>query len=270
MSIVAITREMGSLGTFIGSEVAKRLSYEFIRQDITRDAAREYEVLEERLVAAVERRPGLFELVTQSARRYQAFVAAEVLQSTLRERVVVIGRWSTFLLRGIRHAVRVRVCAPLDVRVLRIVERLGVDHSEALRRIEASDAGIRARIRQVFDVEWSDSLLYDLTINTDRVTIETGADQILDLVRAPDFQPTEDSRRELENRALAARVRAALRASPETARVELVVQAHHGRVTLAGTVLSDAERQAAVQTAEGVNGVTALDDAIRVIRMPTQ
>ena len=270
MSIVAVTREIGSLGTFIGTEVAQRLAYDFIRQDITQEAAREYRVLEGRLVEAVEERPGLLEVVTHSARRYQAFVAAEVLDAALKERAVIIGRWSTFLLRGIRHAVRVRVCASLETRVERLMERLRVDREEALRRIRANDEGVRARIRQVFDAEWSDPLLYDLTISTDRVSLETGVGQILDLVRAPEFQPTEASRLELENRALAARVRAALKAHRDTAGVKVEVHAHRGRVRLAGTVGSEAELEAALRVARGAEGVKALEHGIAVIRMPAR
>lgn len=270
MSIVAITREIGSLGTYIGVEVAKRLSYEFIRQDITREAAREYQVLEEKLVDAVEERPGIFEVMSRSARRYQAFVAAEVLDAALKERVVIIGRWSTLLLRGIRHAVRVRVCASLETRVARIMERLAVDRAEALRRIQANDEGVRARVRQRFDVEWSDPLLYDLTINTDHVSLETGLTQLLKVVEAPEFQPTEASRLELQDRALAARIRARLKADRKTGTVELQIQADGGRVMLAGTVFHEGELEAAVRITRGVDGVKAVDSQVHVVKMPAR
>jgi len=270
MPIVAITREMGSLGTFIAKEAARRLAYEFVRQDITRDAAREYEVLEEHLVGAVEERPGLFEVLTHSARRYQEFVAVEVLEAAQREGVVIVGRWSTFLLRGIRHAVRVRVCAPLETRIVRIMERLGVDRAEALRRIRANDEGVRARVRQVFEAEWSDPLLYDLSLNTDQVSLEAGVAQLLGLVAAPEFQPTEASRQELRDRALTARVRAALRTNRETARLEVGVRVERGRVTLAGTLFRDDELAAALRVARGVEGVTAVASEVQIVRMPVR
>lgn len=268
MGIVAITREIGSLGTFIGAEVAKRLGYEFIRQDITREAAREYQVLEQRLVEVVEERPGMFEVMTHSARRYQAFVAAEVLDTAVRGRAVIVGRWSTMLLQGVGHAVRVRVCAPLERRIARLMERLSVDQGEALRRIRANDQGVRARIRQVFDVEWADPLLYDLTINTGQATLETGVVEILNLVRAAEFQPTENSRRALANRALEARVRAALKAERETLRVEVDIGADGDRLRLAGTVSSEAEREAALRIASGVPGVSAVEHEMHVLDAP--
>lgn len=58
MVIVAMTREMGGLGTSIGMDVAGRLGYAFVREDITREAAREYAVEEEHLIAAVRAADG--------------------------------------------------------------------------------------------------------------------------------------------------------------------------------------------------------------------
>lgn len=271
MPVVAITREVGSLGTFIGRDVAERLGYAFVREGITQEAAREYRVLEERLVEAVEERPGLLEVVTHSARRYQAFVAAEVLDAALGGRVVLIGRWSAFLLQGVRHAIRVRVCAPLETRVARLRDRLRLDREAALRRIRETDEGVSARIRQVFDAEWRDPLLYDLTLNTGRTTQATGVEEILALTRAPEFQPTEDSRRALADLALAARVQAALKAEPATMRVDLGARADGGQVRLAGVVFRDTELEDAVRVARGVTGVTAVDaGGVSVVRMPVR
>jgi cytidylate kinase len=270
MALVAITREMGSLGTYVGMEVATRLRGECLREDITREAAREFAVPEDRLVEAIEARPGLFESVGRSARRYQAFVAAEVLEAALRERVVIIGRWSTFLLGGIRHAVRVRVCAPAEVRAARLMERLGVTRAEAEARMRRYETGVRARVRQVFDADWRDPLQYALTINTDQVNLDTAARQILELIAAPEFQATGDSRRLLRDRALAARVTAVLRAERETGALDLAVRAVEGRVTLAGTAPTADAVRAALDVVRRVPGVSDAESDVTVTRMPVR
>ena len=73
MPIIAITKEMWSLGSSIGREVATQLGYEFIRQDIIREAAREYHALEAKLVEAVEEKPGFSRC---SARRRGAITSS--------------------------------------------------------------------------------------------------------------------------------------------------------------------------------------------------
>lgn len=270
MPIIAMTREMGSLGSPIGAGVARELGYELLRNDPIRAAAREYRVLEGRLVGAVEQAPRLLERLGRRARRYQLYLEAAVLDAALGGRVVLMGRWSTLVLRGVRHAVRVRVCASLDVRARRVGERLGVDRGEAMRRIAAYDEGVRARMRQVFDVDWSDPVLYDLVINTDAMAVETAVGQLLALARAPEFQPTDASRTDLENHATAARVRATLKAHAGTAQTDLDVQAAGGRVRLAGMVRSDEEREATVTAARGVRGVVAVEHDVKVFRQPVR
>lgn len=256
---------MGSLGTFIGMEVAKQLGYEFIRQDIIREAAREYHALEEKLVEAVEEKPGFLEVLGETARRHHIFVAAEVYEFALRERVVIMGRWSTMLLKDVGHAVRIRVCAPLDVRAARVMERHSVDEREARRRIRHYDDGVRARIQQFFEVEWADPLLYDLTINTANVSLAGGVTLVKALVEAPEFQPTGASRRRLHDLALAAKVRAALKSRPETARLDVDVRAHDGEISLRGTVPRSHDREEATRVARAVPGVRDLQSELTVI-----
>lgn len=60
----------------------------------------------------------------------------------------------------------------------------------------------------MFGQEWSDPLLYDPTLVTDRMTLDTAVGQVLAVVAAP--ESTDASRRALGDRALAARIRAAL------------------------------------------------------------
>lgn len=166
MPIITMTREMGSLGSAIAQEVARRLRYRFLRNDVLRSAAREYQVHESRLVGAVEEAPGFLERLRPPRFRYRSYLEAAVLAAALPDQVVLVGRWSTLFLRGVSHAIAVRVCAPFDVRTRRVMERHGLNRDEAARRTVAYDEGVRARIRQMFDVDWTDPLLYDLVINT--------------------------------------------------------------------------------------------------------
>lgn len=268
MPVVAMTKEMGSLGTFIGLEVARELGYEFLRNDIIKGVAREYRVREAQVVGTVEQAPRLLERLGQRGRRYRSYLEAAVLEAALREGVVLMGRWSTIFLRGVRHAVRVRVCAPPEVRARRVMERLGIDEREAIRRIVAYDAGVRARMRQMFDVDWTDPLLYDLVINTEAVSLGSGIRQVLALASAPEFQPTPESRADLRDRALAARVRATLKAAATTAAVDLDVHAREGRIRLEGLVYSEEERAAALAVTRQVEGVTDVSSDVKVFRRP--
>jgi cytidylate kinase len=268
MPILAMTREMGSLGTFIGQAVARSLGWSFVRDEITADAAQVYDAAEESLIATVEAKPGVWEGLSEAARRHFAFIAAEVLDVAMKDNVVIMGRWSTLLLGDVDHALRVRVGAPMNVRVLRIMDRLGLGPEEARARIERSDRGVRARIRQFFDVEWGDALLYDMVIGTGRFSVEAGADLLCHLLARPEFQPTETSRAALRDAALAARVRAALKADQETTRLNVKITSRGGRLELAGTVENVAAREAAARLAAAQPGVGAVENHLTIIKFP--
>ncbi|MCS7236448.1 MAG: cytidylate kinase family protein [Armatimonadota bacterium] len=268
MGIVAFTRELGSLGTFIAEELARRRGYRFVRREILEAAARTSPLTEDELTRLVESPPGLWERLSLPARRHFYHVAARVLEYAQADDVVILGRWSTMLLRGVRHAVRVRVCAPLPIRVERLAERLGVSRSEAQAIAERYDHGVRARIRQFFDVEWEDSDLYDLVINTERIGVERGCELVEHLVDSPEFQPDEASRQEVRDRSLAARVQEMLKSDDRLGHVDLHVTARQGTVTLEGVVFGPEERRVVLEVVRSVPGVAAVDDRLTVARMP--
>jgi cytidylate kinase len=266
--VLAVTREIGSLGTHIAQEGAGRLGYDFVRQEIIAEAARLYEADPGTLVATVEARPRMLEERKATARRHFAFVAAEVMNVALKDNVVILGRWSTLLLRGIDHVLRVRVCAPLEVRAHRLAERSGVSAEEAARRIQRSDDGIRARIQQFFDVAWDDPRLYDVTLSTERMSVEDAVGVLVYTLALPDWQPTDASRAALWDRTLAARVRAALKAHAATARLDITIGCRSGRLVLAGTVPDTADRDAVGRVAAGHAGIEAVENHLVVTQIP--
>jgi len=74
-----------------------------------------------------------------------------------------------------------------------------------------------------FAVEWGDPTLYDLTINTERVPVSTAVDMVVGLARSREFTETPASRQHLLDLALAAKVRAALRANEPTSAVDVTL-----------------------------------------------
>jgi cytidylate kinase len=268
MPILALTREIGSVGTHIAQGVARQMGYDLVRQEIIAEAARLYEAEADTLVATVENRPKMFEAQRTPARRHFAFVAAEVLNVALKDNVVILGRWSSLLLRDIGHVLRVRVCAPVDLRASRLMRRFKIEADEAAQRIRRSDEGIRARMRQFFDLEWDDPLHYDLTINTGCVTIEEATGLLVAALNQPHRQPTQASRDALWDVAMAARVRAALKANPATDQADVTIRCSGGRLELTGTVEDAEARDAVARLAATRSGIGAVDNHLIVTGIP--
>jgi cytidylate kinase len=161
MPIIAMSRELGSLGTVIGTAVADKLGYAYIYQEITSQAARDYEVVEERLIRVVEKAPGFLERLQGDYRRYQAFVQAQVYKAAQRDNVILIGRWSTLLLREVGHAIRVRVTAPEEVRAGCVAEMMHISREKALQMVKENDLERGERMAHLYGVDWKFPDRYD-------------------------------------------------------------------------------------------------------------
>src|SRR5712692_5242753 len=131
MSLVVISREMGSGGTQIGKAVAERLGYRFVDREVILEAARRYEVREEKLARLEESKPTFWERFDHDRERYLVFLQAALYSFAAQDNTVIAGRAAPLLLQGIAHALRVRITAPLEVRAARVAEEEHITQGEA-------------------------------------------------------------------------------------------------------------------------------------------
>ena len=76
------------------------------------------------------------------------------------------------------HVFHVRLVGSLERRVKRLQELDGLGHEAALRRAQKEDVARRRYLKQFFGKSIDDALLYHLTINTDRVSLDEAAQMI--------------------------------------------------------------------------------------------
>jgi len=218
-----------------------------------------------------EGKAGTLERLRADKASLAVYMTEEVLEVAARGDVVLRGWGATCLLRRVPHVVCVRVTRPFAQRVAWLREQLGADDiafvEEEIRR---SDRAHAARMQAQFGVTWGDPLLYDLVLNTDRLSVETCARQIAALAQRPEFAETDASRARLQNMALAARVRAALRADAATRDIDVTVVSDAGRIVLTGIVLDADEMPAAERVARSVAGVAAVDNQLKVMARSRQ
>lgn len=236
MTIVAITREMGSLGKDVARGLGETLGLPLIYHEITDHLADRMRVRKSHVVRLLEGKAGLLEKMTADKTSLAIFSADEIFELAMRGEGAIVRGWgATHLLRNVSHVVCVRVCAPLGLRKRRMMERLNCDDEETVGvEIRCNDEAHTAIMRRHFDVRWSDPENYDVVFNTERVNVGECVDEVVRLVKSPAFLETKESRKKLEDLALAARVRAALRKSILTRRTTVSVRADSGHVTISG------------------------------------
>jgi cytidylate kinase len=254
---MTLSHEIGAGGPEIGQKLAERLSLHYVDQELISQAALRYGLREEKLSSLDESKPSLFERFDAETRRYITVLQTALYEFAERDRVVLMGRSGPWLLRGIPHVLRVRVMAPFDLRVKHLGKRLSDQMGEhtnprmvhdTARRDDTEKAG---RMRYLYEVDVRDPALYDLVLNTEKLSIDAAVELIAGVLQRPDMATTPAGQQIVADRALASRVQLALATHPETRRYRITVEAKTGVVTLEGTAAMDE----AVDVARGVVGV---------------
>ena len=265
MPLIAITREMGSLGKDVAEGLGAAFGLPVLYNEVIEPLADRMRVRKSHVKRLLDGSAGLFERLSADKTSLSIYSADEILAAALQGRGAVIRGWgATHLLREVPHAVCVRVCAPLEVRKKRMLERLGTSDAESVSaEIEHNDEAHTAIMRRHFSLQWTDPEHYDLVLNTQRVSIAECVDEVGALVDSVEFAETDESRQQLEDLALAWRVRAALRLSARTREAHVSVSARGGRTLLAGILDSIDERSAVNEVAASVPGVREIEDRLR-------
>src|SRR5688572_17868919 len=201
MPFVAMTREMGSLGKDVAAAVAERLGKQVIHHEIIDNLASKMRLRKSHVIRFLEGKAGIWERLTTDATSLSIYTADETFALAESGQVAVIRGWgASHLLRPVAHVVSVRVCAPFEARVKRMMERLNTDDRAFVENeIKLSEEAHGAITRRHFGVNWQDSELYDLVLNTERLTVEECADEVMGLLDNPTFQETPQSQSSFRN-----------------------------------------------------------------------
>lgn len=90
--------------------------------------------------------------------------------------IIIIGRGGSFILRD--EAFRVRVIAPQETRVQRVMRDRQMSHKEALDYVKKYEADQVAFIKKYFNEDINDPEHYDIMVNTEHVDIESAAESV--------------------------------------------------------------------------------------------
>src|SRR5579871_2915574 len=243
MAVVAISREIGTAGNQVGLAVARALGCAFVDREIIVEAARRYEVAAERLADVDERAPSFWQRFDRERRRLLVFIRAALLDRLADGACVVTGRLAPMLLRDVPPVLLVRVTAPLDVRVRRVMAEARLDEPAA-------------QAQSLFDLEdWRDPVHYDVVVNTARLAVEECAALVVRAAEAEAHRPSPAVLARLRDHALAAAVHAALGRERTLGALAIEVASEGGRVTLGGAVIGPAHAARARAIAAAVPGV---------------
>ena len=264
MPLVAITREMGSLGIEVAEQLAAELKVPLIHHEIIDHVADKMRLRKSHVVQLLDGKAGILERLTADKTSMSIYTESEIMDLAARDGGCVLRGWGAAqLLRSVPHAVCVRICAPAPLRKRRMAERMNSsDEGFIDSEVRHNDEAHAAIIRRRFGVDWRDAELYDTVFNTERVSVAECVDEIVRLVKHPVFAETPVSRLRVNDLQLGAKIKAALRAHPPTRSVQIGIRADAGIVTLVGGVDGSVQRAEVERTVQAVPGVKAVNNEL--------
>ena len=263
MPVIAMTQEMATLGKDVALGVCEALGLEQVRHEVGDVVAGRMQVKKSLIRRLREGKASAIERWAADEKTISIFTAEEVFDLAVKDNVLIRGWGATLWLRSVSHIPGIHVCAPMPLRIKRLMARLETDdESLARKEIRVDDAARSARMAEHFDVDWGDPALYDLTLNTERMPVASCVDMVVNLVKSAAFAETAASRQHLLDLALSSHVRSALRASADTSHVDISIVASKGAVKLSGIVSNPREHDRCVEVASVVVGVTTIDNQL--------
>ena len=189
MSVITISRQLGSLGTTLGRLVASQLEYRLVHRELINQAARLVSAPDMALATIDEL--GLLGIEPDENQQHTYLKAVETILKTLVQEgnTIIVGRAGQAILHNTPDVLHVRVIAPKNIRIQRIVKAHHISPQAAAAQIEDSDRFRADYLKSFYHIKWDDPTLYHLVINTGQMDLKTSAEVVCSAVRKMQNHP---------------------------------------------------------------------------------
>jgi cytidylate kinase len=210
MAVVTLSRQYGSGADDVAAHVCDTLGYRFFDKSMMAQMASEFGLTPENIIDFSEEsyevrsfldrfrgprvvaqyrvwREDLTGRRIAEMEQLDEKLAITIAQRTIRsayenDNIVILGRGGQAILRDQPGVLHVRIEAPLDARVQRIQEQEGVSQQAAQKTVNTRDRAAADYLSRFYDIDWADSTLYHLVINTGRWDAGAAAHLIVNAV----------------------------------------------------------------------------------------
>lgn len=220
MAVITISREYGSRGNAIARLLCERLGYRYFDKELMaqlgeamgvepeaiaglpddrQHRARSYV---ERFFAAMPsitgdigwRAAAKVEVEAQLERLSVQTVESLIRAAHEQGNVVIVGRAAQVVLHNEPNVLHVRVVAPIEQRIRRAQATAGLSSDAARELVHQRDRAAADYLKSFYNVDWTDPLLYDLVINTSKLTEQASVELIAQALASLSRQPEAQAR----------------------------------------------------------------------------
>jgi len=183
MSVITISRQIGSHGSEIGRKVADLLGYHLVDKKVLEKIFVDYGIIN--FEKMYESKPGLWERVEDMHLGLSDFLKRVLMAVAHRGNVVIVGRGSFAVLQGYDNVLNVKIKAPLRERAKLLMDKLSSPDLHAAERFaRENDKARKGFVSSYFGVDNDDLKFFDLILDTGRMPVDTAVKLIVDAAEA--------------------------------------------------------------------------------------
>ena len=190
MSLITISEYWGCGGREIAAKVAADLKLELYDDARLQAEAQKMGVRSEEIKGLGEKLPGFFDRLFGKNPEIYLDIMQSVVYKVARQagQGVIVGHGSQILLREFGCAMHVRVHTPEEIRISRMLADQDISHRAAEKFIRKHDQDFNSYFKFAFNLDYDDVSLYDLIVNTGKISTATAARQIAVMADSDDMK----------------------------------------------------------------------------------
>lgn len=195
MAAITISREFGSDGDRIASDVAQSLGYHFVDRRFIGNVISQFGYVEfDKEYSTLPTFWERFDAQREKDRDAMVSLLNRVIQAVAHHgNVIILGRSGFEVLGGFADVLHVRLRAPFAARVQRIMKQQDLSYDAAEILVRQNDRVRVAFVEEFYRVPWNSLQAFDLVINTAKIAPELAAEMIVDAAQF--FEPGVDTQR---------------------------------------------------------------------------
>jgi len=175
MSVITISRELGSQGRQIAENTAQALDYHFMDKRAIGEVMEEYGLVE--FHDEYEIAPSFWDIFDAHRMERRADMVSMlnkvIIALAQHGNMVILGRCGFAVLRDYADVLNVRIQAPLEQRIAFVkADKNIADLEKAETFIKDNDQNRRAFIESFYGVSWDQASAFDLVVDTSKVSPE--------------------------------------------------------------------------------------------------
>jgi len=232
MQIICISCHSYGYGKELAEKLASELGYDHIAREDLADQATERGIPVGKLETAILKHQLITEELSIEIERFKAFITAEICKRTKKSGVVYHGRMGHMVLQGLPNVIRIRATSDEKERINRVMQRMNLNSKQAKNYIEQVDEDRCRYTKFFYNVDCNEPTLFDLVANSTNLSIENSVTALINLTKLPEFQPTPESNKKIEDLLLQSQCRLAIAEDARTRVAKVDVRAYQGNVSL--------------------------------------